>query len=357
MLSTDAGILRESDVRERMKKYGALADKLFIIVIASQGSRQSEQIAPNVWVYPVVSSFRVWALAKAIIRGISICKKHQPQVISSQDPFEQGLVGYFISRISRVPLQLQVHTDFLSRYFISESFVNRLRVFIARRLLPRANSIRVVSKRIAESLQTSLSLSRVTVLPIYVSPHSFSNSEHKHYEQFDFVILIASRLTKEKDIDTALMACAPVIAQYPKTGIIVAGTGPLEGDLKKKVAEMGIDNNVVFEGWQNLAPLYQAADLFVVSSLYEGYGLTLIEAALSGCPIISTDVGIAREIIKDGVNGFIVPVRDWKRMSERILDARKMSLTSGAEQEKARIEASLPSWDEYCEAYKNSFRV
>ena len=58
-------------------------------------------------------------------------------------------------------------------------------------------------------------------------------------------------------------------------------------------------NNVIFEKWidrETLFSYYKTVDLFLVTSLYEGYGMTLVEAQAAGCPIISTDVGVAREV-------------------------------------------------------------
>ena len=78
--------------------------------------------------------------------------------------------------------------------------------------------------------------------------------------------------------------------------------------------------NIVFEGWQNDSlSYYKTADLFLNTSNYEGYGLTFLEAAVSGCPIVTTDVGIASELKKNGADVSACPVGDEACITENIL--------------------------------------
>jgi glycosyltransferase involved in cell wall biosynthesis len=227
----------------------------------------------------------------------------KPDVITAQDPFEIGFIGWRIAKKLGVKLNLQIHTDFLSPYFTKNSFLNWIRVKIAKFLLPKADSIRVVSERIETSLLTThCSLPPIHVLPIYVDTDKLKNAPinadlHKKYPQFEKIILMASRLTKEKNISLAIESMKEVSKQNPKVGLIIVGSGPEFENLKMLTAHCSLLTTVLFEPWTNdLASYYKTADIFLNTSWYEGYGMTLVEAAACGTPIISTDVGVAREV-------------------------------------------------------------
>ena len=159
-------------------------------------------------------------------------------LVTAQDPFETGLAGWLIARKNNTPLQLQIHTDFASPYFKQESFLNRIRVMLAWFLIPRATRIRVVSERIKDSLVSRFTfhVSRIDVLPIFIDTERLENAPiktdlRKKYQQFDFIVLMASRLTKEKNIPLAIEAFTEVIKKHPRAGLVIVGKGPREKEL------------------------------------------------------------------------------------------------------------------------------
>jgi glycosyltransferase involved in cell wall biosynthesis len=90
--------------------------------------------------------------------------------------------------------------------------------------------------------------------------------------------------------------------KIPPVGLVIVGSGSEESELKNLAQKLGIENAVIFEGWQNnLASYYKTCDCFLVTSWYEGYGMTLVEAAAVGTKIVSTDVGIAKEVVAEVV--------------------------------------------------------
>jgi len=235
MISTDASILNlESESGRRMKEYGALTDKLDIIVCTtrSQGSEDCV-ISDTVRAYPTNSSSKlwyVWDVLKTAKRVINT----KVDLVTSQDPFETGIAGWLLARRLHAKLQLQIHTDFLSPYFRGESLKNRIRVWIAKWLLPKADGIRVVSERIRSSLSSIVrDMSRVVVLPIFVDVEKIKRSPvntdlRKKYPQFDFILLMTSRLEPEKNIELAINAMKDVVKKNSKAGLIITGEGSLK---------------------------------------------------------------------------------------------------------------------------------
>ena len=109
---------------------------------------------------------------------------------------------------------------------------------------------------------------------------------------------MASRLEVEKNIDLAIKAFKEVVQKIPKAGLIIVGKGSEQGRLEALCLRLSLKQSVVFEPWadkQTLASYYKTADLFLNTSLFEGYGMTFVEAKAAGCKIVSTDVGIAPE--------------------------------------------------------------
>jgi glycogen synthase len=117
------------------------------------------------------------------------------------------------------------------------------------------------------------------------------------------LVLLVGRLDYYKGFQLALEAIAGVIDRLAgdvRTRYLVAGSGPHEAELKKQAAELGIDDDGTFLGWIGddvLHSLYRIADLCVVPSLYEPFGLVALEAMASGCPCVVADTGGLREVV------------------------------------------------------------
>ena len=109
-----------------------------------------------------------------------------------------------------------------------------------------------------------------------------------------------SRLEKEKNIKMAIKAFSQVLEKYPNIGLIIVGEGKERTSLVELTEKLNIKKSIIFENWQSdqeiLISYYKTCDIFLNTSWYEGYGMTLKEAQMAGCKIISTDVGIAREV-------------------------------------------------------------
>ena len=119
------------------------------------------------------------------------------------------------------------------------------------------------------------------------------------------VVLFVGRLTGVKRPDRLIEAFAMVREQVPTALLLVAG----EGDLFDSTRELakGLEGSVRFFGWQrDVASLYAAADLVILTSDNEGMPVTLIEAAAAGLPSVTTDVGSAREVVVHGETGLVV---------------------------------------------------
>lgn len=327
-IGTDRKIFEEgSAVRARMVEYGTLFTQLHIVVFVHRSlNLKPQKISDNVWVHPTNSRFKlcyIWDAYRHAGKIIQSIEDKKDIVITVQDPFETGRVGIWLKNKYKLPLQVQVHTDLFSPYFKKGSILNRIRVWNARKILPLADGIRVVSDRIKRSLVEKLHIAQNTidVLPIFVEKKISSVVAVKKFGAFTTSILMVGRLTREKNISFGLEVFAEVVKKYPQTALVIVGEGPEKNILEHKAQSLGIAHAVIFEPWQHdLTAYYNAADIFMHTSLYEGYGLVLIEAALHRMPILTSDVGIAGDILKNRMNALVSPVNDKKRFVTDLID-------------------------------------
>jgi len=100
---------------------------------------------------------------------------------------------------------------------------------------------------------------------------------------------------------------------------VVIGDGDLRNELERYAQQSGIAENVVFTGESDdVFPLLQTMDVFVMTSLYEGLSNAIMEAMLAGLPVVATDVGGNRELVINGETGFLCPSNDASSLAEKV---------------------------------------
>ncbi len=315
----------ESEARRRITKQGAIVDELHIIVFTRRGTGLlKQQIAPNVWVYATNSRHPLLYVYDAYRMGKNI---ERVDLVSAQDPFECGLAGYLIARELKLPLQLQVHTDPFAPEFVESGMLNRIRLHLANWLVARTQCLRIVSDHVRQSFEQRglLEGAVLTVLPVRVD---FSNLDptkppvtnlNEKYPYFKFTVLMVSRLTSEKRIEDAISAFNLLASHYPSVGLIIVGEGKEKKRLVSLVKELHLENRVVFEGWkENVACYYQSADVYFLTSEFEGFGRTLVEAAMLHCPIVTTNVGVVGSVLIDKVHCLACPVGDIECLANKL---------------------------------------
>jgi glycosyltransferase involved in cell wall biosynthesis len=128
------------------------------------------------------------------------------------------------------------------------------------------------------------------------------------------------RLNWAKDQAGLIQAFARVNRELPHTALLLIGDGELRKYLEVRAAEEGVTDRVHFLGDRNdVHELLQCLDLFVLSSISEGYSLALLEAGATALPIVATDVGGNGEIVRDGETGYLVPASDPTRLAQAML--------------------------------------
>ncbi|MEJ0053561.1 MAG: glycosyltransferase [bacterium] len=326
-VSNDPSIFNPGSAsRARMRAYAAAikGGELHIISRAARGAREEQE--GTLFLHPVRTP-RLLILAFLPPKVRALITAYNIDVVAAQDPFEYGLIALWAVKGTNAKLYIQIHTDFLSPWFtrngnlhslkVRMPFLNRFRLRFADQVLPKADGIRAVSKRIKDSLtlRYGTRIKEPTVIPI-ATPLEISAPVPLPPHDFKFTFVAIGRLEPEKRIEDIIDALARVHGQYPQAGVMLVGRGRERRKLERYVHKWGLEKHVLFLGERaDARGLLQSAQAFIQASAYEGYGLTLIEAALARVPIITTDVGIVGEVFRGYRDVLSVPVADPAALS------------------------------------------
>jgi glycosyltransferase involved in cell wall biosynthesis len=133
------------------------------------------------------------------------------------------------------------------------------------------------------------------------------------------LLLTVGRLSRQKGHDHILDALPAIRARTPDVVFLWAGSGELEGELRRRITEIGARDRIRLLGRRpDVRRLLAAADLFVFSSRYEGFGFALVEAMAARLPIVASDQSATPEIIGDGDHGLLFRLGDQEQLAERI---------------------------------------
>jgi glycosyltransferase involved in cell wall biosynthesis len=317
-----------SAARERMRAYARSIGELHII---SEGTPTARAEKDEMLFLHPIRTWKLLRIATLARRAHALVLEHSIEVISAQDPFEHGLAAMRASQGTNAKLHIQIHTDFLSPWFIrNESWrkvhtalLNRYRRHIAEQVLTRADGIRVVSERIRASLieQYGSRIVDPVIIPVMVDAAVPEPTQLPAHPDFTFSFIAVGRLEPEKRFEDILAALAIAAAQYPAIGLFIIGEGRERTRLKRMARSFGLSSKVIFLGNQpNARAFMGSAQAFIQASAYEGYGRTLIEAALAKIPIITTDAGIVGDVFRNHKEVLAVPVADPTALSLAVVD-------------------------------------
>lgn len=208
---------------------------------------------------------------------------------------------------------------------------------LRRRLYPQASYVVGLTEETA-SYFSSIEGVRGRAIPSAVSPSVFSDYEEPPRRENGKTLLAMGRLAHEKGFDLLLGAFALVAQRHPDWTLKILGEGPARPYLESCVQRRGLTERVRMPGFTRRPfEAMRCADLFVLSSLDEGFGNVLVEAMACGLAVVSFDCPSGpRHIIRHGVDGLLVPPRDTQAL------AAALDHLMGDEAERERLAARGP---------------
>jgi len=170
------------------------------------------------------------------------------------------------------------------------------------------------------TIYNAIDFSRITEISRGVDRNELRNS----FAVNDHLVIgVVGRLTRQKGHTILLDALVEVVKKVQATMLFIIGDGPDKAQLQERAKRLGLDQYIKWFGalpQEEVFRLYTAMDVFVMPSLYEGFGLTAAEAMAVGLPVVGTRVDGLSEIINDGVTGYLLQVGDAHGLANALID-------------------------------------
>ena len=166
---------------------------------------------------------------------------------------------------------------------------------------------------------------QIEVIPNFIDPELYDRAKYRGAlrEQFapdDRVLMHISNFRPVKRVRDVVRIFARVRQEIPSV-LVMVGDGPDRVHAEAEAREQGVEDRVFFLGKiETVAPLLSAADLFLLPSQSESFGLSALEALASGVPVVGTAAGGLPEVVRDGVSGALCPMGDTDAMARAAVD-------------------------------------
>jgi glycosyltransferase involved in cell wall biosynthesis len=269
-------------------------------------------------------------LPAAFVRLAAILRRERVDVVHTH-LFEPSVVGLAAATLVRTPVR--VLTRHYSNYHTRlgktwHTFLDRACIRMADRVIAVSQHTKdhLVAEEGAPAGKVQVVLNGIDFDRIRVSSHDAPRRIRNELAPGAAIILVAGRLHPEKGQSFLFQALPEVKrrVQHPFR-VLVAGTGPSERAYRSEVTSLGCDDVVRFLGFRtDIADLMAAADLLVLPSVAEAFGLALAEALYLGTPVLASRIGGIPEIVADGRDGVLVAAES----SRALADALSELLTS-----------------------------
>jgi glycogen synthase len=271
--------------------------------------------------------------ADMLAAGVEVGDRHAFDVVHGHD-WLVAVAGDHLAKRFRAPLVVTIHATEYGRHqgWVDEhpqSYIHGVEHWMAN----RAERVVTCSAYMREHVADIYGLDEgaISVIPNGIDPGELVPVDDlealraRFAAPTDKLVLLVGRLVYEKGFQFALEALPGLIERLGAVRFIVAGSGTAEHELREQARELGLDPHGTFLGWIGddvLHSLYRIADLTVVPSIYEPFGLVALEAMASGCPCLVADTGGLREVVPHEDVGLRFRSRDpasLAAMAERLL--------------------------------------
>jgi glycogen synthase len=283
-----------------------------------------------------LSEFVTWIErmnADMLAAGVEVGDSESFDVVHGHD-WLVASAGDHLAKRFRCPLVVTIHATEYGRHqgWVDkhpQSYIHGVERWMANRAERVVTCSAYMREHVADIY--GLDETRISVIPNGIDPNELTPVDDLDALRAKFaapeerLVLLVGRLVYEKGFQLALEALPALIERVGNVRYIVAGSGTAEGELREQATQLGLDEHGTFLGWIGddvLHSLYRIADLTVVPSIYEPFGLVALEAMASGCPCLVADTGGLREVVPHEDVGLRFRSRDphsLGAMAERLL--------------------------------------
>jgi len=345
ILSWEYPPLIEGGLARHVRKLAEnLVDTGIEVHVLTRGSEESpaeEQVA-GVQIHRVreptrpteLGEFVAWVErmnADMLAAGVELGDRHDFDLVHGHD-WLVAMAGDHLARRFDSPLVATIHATEYGRHqgWVDKHPQSHIHG-VERWITNRADRVIACSYYMREQVSDIFGVdeSRISVIPNGIDPGDLVTPDRAELDRLraefaapdERLVLLIGRLVYEKGFQLALEAMPRLVQEVPGTRFLVAGSGTHEAELRRQASELGLDDHGTFLGWIGddvLHSLYRIADVCVVPSIYEPFGLVALEAMASGCPCIVADTGGLREVVPHEEAGLRFPSRDPEALGEMV---------------------------------------
>lgn len=245
------------------------------------------------------------------------CKEHEIDLVHCHLPWA-GFVGRLVHRKTGIPVIYTEH-NMQERYHIATKSINKIS-------FNSQNLALGVSQDVTDSIKKNIQPKiPVRTLLNGVNTESFlRTSDSKIRSELGIpedaiVIGNVAVFRFQKRLVEWLQVIKKIREKNPNVYGIIVGAGPLEEEIKKEWRALGLENIVFFPGLKtNVKSYFEAMDIFMMSSSFEGLPIALLEAMSMECAVVSSDAGGIKEVIRNEQDGLTCPVDNWQQLVEKV---------------------------------------
>jgi len=258
----------------------------YILVNFQKVNYKTEKVG-NILFIEIPRKKSIFYTGKAIKEIKSYLDKKIKTVITAGNPFDLGILGIIFKLFLGFPLQLQVHMDLFSKYFLSSKKRHYIYFLISKITFPLADSIRTVSKNTEQILANKYPKKLIRNI---IEIADFSNIEVNSEKNKDGVLyLCPARYDEQKNPVNLVNAFIKFHKTYPDTKLKMIGAGPLKNKLELLIKENEAGDYIELPGWSKDIPNeYTKANYTILPSLFEGCSMVIIETMHYGTPLLAT---------------------------------------------------------------------
>lgn len=266
-------------------------------------------------------------------------KKKQVDVLCTH--FSRPLVvGCAAAKLTDIPFIHNEHSSAAYRQGMARN--------LAKMCLPEAQAVLCNSYYTRESIQKTYKIPNERLHVVYnpVDCREVRSTREQVREELGFslnqpLIGHVGRMIESRDQANLLRAFHKLLTRCPSAGLVLIGDGPLRCDLEKLATDMGIKSAVRFLGnTTRVGDYLQAMDIYVNSTLDEGFGIAVVEAMLAGLPVILANCGAHPELVRDGKDGVLYTGGNvtalCESLEELIVDSKRRSALANRARERAQ---------------------
>lgn len=291
-----------------------------VIVLRKGGALKEEFLKNGIPVIEIGKKFKIDILF--LLKLIFILKRERPDIVHTF-MFTSNTWGRISALLTKTPIIFSSErcVDPWKKWY--HKLIDKLLLIFTDKVIVNSHSVKNFYKKIENIPERKIEVIYNCVDIERIEKIKISSDEKKKQlklERSKFIVGTGGRFTEQKGFIYLLLSIPEVLKVFPECFFIFVGDGPLRKKFEETAKKLNVKNNVIFTGYRkDILEIFYICNIIVVPSLFEGMPNVVLESMALKKPVIATDIPEIKELIIDGENGLLVPVKNPQKISEKII--------------------------------------